>query len=465
MKNHFSASKNKFFGPAPRKYSIPARRLRERVVKRGISELSHIFSGRGAVGMSPKHRVRWGIKVFTFAATCLAYGVTTSSTFAQTIGLYELARFNLNSSSDVANPEYIGSNPYAVAWNGSKLYVAGVNNTGATGTTAIVEVTNAGGVPNGTVSGFATPTYSTAFGQLSTGASSLGYRGLALNGGLLAAAWDNNANSANSYQLFNATTNTLNWNMSTSGISIRGSAVAFDPGYQGDPAQGGGFAFVNAGSGRRQLNDIASGTNIYNSTNGFFINNTAGQSTWRDMAFDPATGDVYMKATNLVTKSVRTGANATYPNSAAPETITLVNQTITTNIGSSLSFMDAVLPSSINAFSNPYAGNLIAYNNVAAPVATTWPTAINFVDTSGAAVTANWTFLSTPPTTASSIFDFSWDSQTQTLAVLDYTNRTVSIFSTAVPEPSSWAMLVMGGSVCGGAALRRRHSRRALVAQ
>lgn len=374
---------------------------------------------------------------------------------AQTVGLYELARFNLDSTATSTNPEFIGSNPIAVAWNGSKMFVAGVNNSGATGTTAIVEVTNAADVTAGALSGIVAPTYSTAFGPLTTGASSLGYRGLALSGGLLAAAWDNNASSPNSYQLFDATSRTLNWNMSVSAINIRGYAVAFDPGYQGDPAQGGGFAFVNAGSGRRQLNAVATGSNVYNSTNGFFMNNSAGQSFWRDMAFDPATGDLYMKATNLVTKTVRTGANASYPNSAAPETVILVNQTTTTNIGSSLGFMSGITPSAVGDFSNPYSGNLLVYNSTAAPLATLWTDAIKFVDTSGAAVTANWSFISPPATSATSIYDFAWDPASQTLAVLDYSNRNVSVFSTAVPEPTTWALLGTVSITAGLAALRR----------
>ena len=374
---------------------------------------------------------------------------------AQTVGLYELARFSLNSTSNAANPEFIGSNPYAVAWNGTQLFVAGVNNSGATANTAIVEVTNASGVTSGTVSGIATPTYSSSFGLLSTGASSLGYRGLALSNGLLAAAWDNNANSASSYQLFDASTKALNWNMSVSGINIRGWAVAFDPGYQGNPAQGGGFAFVNTGSGRRQLNNVADGTNVYNSSNGMLINNSSLQSTWRDMAFDPATGDVYMKATNLVTKTVRNGANLTFTNSAAPESVVLVNQTTTTNIGSTLGFMSGILPSTVGEFTNAYSGDLVVYNSTAAPLATNWPDAIKFVDTSGTAVTANWSFISTPPTSASSIYDFAWDPSTQTLAVLDYTNRNVSVFSTAVPEPTTWALLGTVGITAGLAALRR----------
>lgn len=392
-------------------------------------------------------------------AAALLPSLAASRAEAQ-VGLYELARFSLNSTSNTANAEFIGSNPYALAWNGSQLYVAGVNNSGASGTTAIVEVTNAGSVVSaalaGTGGGLVTPTYSAAFGKLTTGSSSLGYRGLALNGSLLAAAWDNNANSFNSYQLFNASSNTLNWNMSTSNINQRGWVVAFDPGYQGDPSQGGGFAWANTGSGRRQLNNVSTGSNVYNSTNGFFINNSAGQSTWRDMAFDPATGDVYMKATNLVTKTVRTGSNASYPNSAAPETVILVNQTTSTAIGSTLGFMSGIVSSTFGSFTNAYSGNLVAYNSPVAPLATVWTDAIKFVDTSGASVSANWTFLATMPTSASSIYDFSWDPTSKTLAVLDYTNRNVSIFSTAVPEPSTWAMLVIGGGVGGLATLRRR---------
>ena len=63
---------------------------------------------------------------------------------------------------------------------------------------------------------------------------------------------------------------------------------------------------------------------------------------------------------------------------------------------------------------------------------------------------------STP--TGGTIYDFEWDQTSQTLAVVDYTNRNVSIFSTAVPEPST--TLAAGVCTVGLAGLMLRGRRR-----
>ena len=219
----------------------------------------------------------------------------TTATHAQ-IGLYELARFDLSLTANDSNAQFIGSNPIAVGWNGSKLYIAGFNSGTATATTAIIEVTNAASVTNFTASGFLTPTYSSTFAGLSSPASR-GYTGLAMQGGQLAASFDGGSNNQNGIQMFDAATNTQSW------------------------------------------------TNV-----------------------------------------------------------------------------------------------------------------IKFTTTSGSAITPTYTFLANP-LTSTGAYDFEWDSATQTLAVPDYTNRNVSIFSTAVPEPSSMVM-VLASSVGMVAMLLGRARRR-----
>ena len=65
------------------------------------------------------------------------------SSSALGVTFQEIARFDVASSGNIANPEYIGNNPSAVAWNGRQLYIAGFNASGATNPAGIVEITNA----------------------------------------------------------------------------------------------------------------------------------------------------------------------------------------------------------------------------------------------------------------------------------------------------------------------------------
>ena len=161
--------------------------------------------------------------------------VPTATTFGQ-LQLTERTRFNLNAAmlaatgtaaGSPANPNYIGNNPSAVAWNGSRLFVAGINN-GATGTSSqnsgVIEVLNTS--TTGIVASTAVQ-YGTRFGFLAT-PNQRGYSGLAMQGGRLFAAFDTGsvqANALRGYDIATQTTGTL-WSASGRG----GAGVAIDPG-------------------------------------------------------------------------------------------------------------------------------------------------------------------------------------------------------------------------------------------
>jgi len=396
------------------------------------------------------------------------------------IGLYEVARFDLGATSSSTNAAFIGSNPAAVAWNGSRLWVAGYNGSGVTGSTSIVEITNA------TQQGFVNPTYSTPFGTVPSVPTTRGYTGLAISGTLIGASLDLGSNSSAGIQGF-STANQKLWDLSASGTSTsnigntRGYAgPAFDPGYQGNPAQGGGLAWVTQGQGRRFLNDSVSGSSIYTTTanvppgaqQGMIINTSAvapnggSSTTWRDIAFDPATGDLYTRNNNRVTRTNRTGANTVVsPSGTAGQSdvIWLTGTVGSNNIGTNLGYMNAVTSGTFNAFVNNYAGDLLVFNDRASTAAGQSPlSVIKFITTSGSAIAPTWTFLNgSTPANGTAFYDFSWDASTQTLAVMDFANRGVSIFSTAVPEPSTWAMAGFAGIALTGQQLwRRRRTRR-----
>jgi hypothetical protein len=116
--------------------------------------------------------------------------------------------------------------------------------------------------------------------------------------------------------------------------------------------------------------------------------------------------------------------------------------------------MNSVAASALNG----YSGDALVFNDRASTAAgQSWTNVIKFSTTSGSLITPSYTFLSAPAASTAA-YDFEWDSTTQTLAVLDYTNRNVSIFSTAVPEPSTCAVLLASLGIGGITALRRRRA-------
>ncbi len=411
----------------------------------------------------------WANRLRMAGVACII-GLATAATANAQISLFELSRYNLNSTSNAANAEFIGSNPVAVGWNGSSMYVAGLNSSGSAANTSLIQITNA----STSASGLITPTYSGTFGTLSAGASR-GYTGLSLKGNSLAASWDNGSNSPNGIQMFNAATNTRTWNLTNNGTSTtsnigttRGmSGPDFDPGYvvSGTSQGGSGLGWVTQGQGRRFLNNQTSGTAIYTPTannptgaqQGMIINIPGGSTTWRDFAFDPNSGNLYARVNNQVSRTNRTGANSDASPSNPLLTGTsdvIVALTTANNVGTNLGYLDSVAAGTVNT----YTGDILVYNDRASNAAgQAWTSAILFATTSGSAVPATWDFIGgSAPGTGNALYDFQWDSASQTLAVVDYTNRTASIFS--VPEPSTTA--IAGMCTVGLASLILRGRRR-----
>lgn len=337
----------------------------------------------------------------------------------------EVARFNTASAG-------IGGALSGVAWNGSRLFIAGYNSSGSASTVGIVEVTNA------TSTGIVSPTFGTIFGTFDSTPSQRGYSGLDLLGTTLAAAYDGGSAVANGIQNINIDTSNQLW-----GISARGSSgVGFDPGF-GAEHQGAGTAWTTIGSGRRMLQNNLTGATIYSTSDGMIINSGAG-TNWRDIDFDPLTGDIYSRRSNGIFRGIRSGANTL----SSTEVLKPTNAATDTINGQNLAYMNVGL-----------GPDAIIYNDrTSAASGQQFLSIIKAMDKFGNALTTQFDFLSSlVPTNGSGYYSFDFDAEGKTLAIADFTNRTVHVFA-VVPEPSTVALGVISASMLGGLAWRRRKS-------
>jgi hypothetical protein len=295
--------------------------------------------------------------------------------------------------SQTAQPglSQIGSNPTGVAWNGTDFWICGLNSSGAVGPAAIVPVTNA----------LTAPSIGVAFATL-TPPNQRGYSGLDISGNTLVAAYDAGTSDPNGIQGFDLTGNRL-WGKAGRG----GSGVGIDPGFNGNPT-GSGTGWTTFGSGRRALQDNLTGADIYTTANGMVILTSQG-SFWRDMDFDDATGDIWLREGNNVIYGQRTGDNA-----------------VTMSVVVDVTDADSVIGQNI-AFCRTPNGNFAIYND--RPNAASGQDFFNVVKLirpDGSALTA--TFGGFTPALGAGLYDFSFDPASQTLAILDFSNRSVTIF-------------------------------------
>ena len=310
---------------------------------------------------------------------------------------------DLTPTATAGNPEYIGSNPVAVAWNGTDLWVAGYNNDNPNNppqNCGIVQIT-------GALSG--SPTFGAAFGVVST-PGFRGYSGLDIEGQQLAAAYDPGTSSAQGIAAYDLSGN-QQWTKAARG----GSGVGFDPGIPGGTAAGRGVAWTTFGSGRRSLQDAAIGADIWTSANGMIISTPEG-TFWRDMDFDPATGDVWTREGNNLIRSVRNGDNSVAQNivvyDANPEADFVAQQNV--------------------AYVDTPAGDIVIFND--RPTVTPpqdFFQVVRAVRPDGTPQALD--FGSFSPNTGNGAYDFSWDAGTQTLAIVDFQNREAHVFSVTVP--------------------------------
>ena len=330
----------------------------------------------------------------------------------------------------------IGSNPSAVAWNGSTAFVGGFNGSGASASTGIVRIDNV----------LTTPATSSVFGSLTTN-NNRGITQMAVRGGTLAVAWDNGAGSGDSIRTFNTSNNTLNWRIGTSAADAtrRGDAIAFDPGFNaGDTTPD--VAYLGIGSGRRHRLSDAAGTYTDGQNGGAIINFSPISTNWRSMAFDPTTGDLYTRETNRIGKAIRTADNG-FQGSA---TTAIGGLTSANTVGQSISFVN----------STEFGKFLIVNDRSSVAGGQSFTSVIKAFTTTGTQQTVTFTNGFVTPATGNGYYDFSFDAATQSLAILDFANRDLYVFNVTAavtaPEPGSFALMLIGGGAGIAALVRRR---------
>ncbi|MDA0373162.1 MAG: hypothetical protein O2865_05225 [Planctomycetota bacterium] len=330
----------------------------------------------------------------------------------------EITVIDLASTANPANAEFLGTNPSAVAWNGSQLFVSGQNNSAGASAQALpvslVEILNPFSP---------TPTFGPVFGTIqNTPPVGRGYLGLDIEGTTLVASFDDGNQHPQGIAAYDLNA-AQRWVK-----TARGSCgVAMDPGFgTGPAAPGSGVGFAQFGSGRRLLQDTQSGADIYNTTNGMIINTPEG-TTWRDMDFDDATGDIWLREGNNVIHGVRSGGNTT---------------AFMTVVFDQNPDADFIIQQNV-AFCRTAAGSFVMWND-----RSTSSTNQGFFQTvmvmspNGQMLTSDWSGFS--PNPGSAAYDFSFHSQSNTLALLDSFNRKVHIFAVSLVPYSQY------GSGCVG---------------
>jgi MYXO-CTERM domain-containing protein len=367
----------------------------------------------------------------------LAVAGATGAALGQ-VKLQLLANIDVSGAVAVGSPDRIGTNVAAVAWNGARLFIAGLNGSGAVLDTGIMEVQNP----------LSSPALGTRFATRSTN-SSRGHTSLSIRGDELYAAWDNGAAALGGM----ARWDTNNTAAAVWQANIRGGGTDFDPGFAGSSPSAGNIGMALLGSGRRQLLDAGTGAAIYTgggATAGFIFNNSpigasvSPGSNHRDIAFNPANGDTFVRVANSIVRQTRTGDNSAINNTG---------QVIFENYGSGGQPTAANVNMQNIAFgyvNTDALGAMLFFNdrpatNTSGSITST----VKAVQLDGTPVSLDFGSFNITSTTGA--FDFSWDQATNTLAISDFSNSRVYIFS-VVPTPGAAALLGLGGL----AALRRR---------
>jgi len=307
----------------------------------------------------------------------------------------------------------IGPGLGAVAWNGTDLVVAGFNSGSTLQTVAMARCSNA----------LTAPQWNAPFGAQAGTITQRGFVNLAFaaNGQQLAVGYDNGAAPVASAALQLWSAGTMLWAKPGRGSS----GVGFDPGFAG---QGSGVAWARFGTSGRALQVTSSGADVWTFVDGMPLN-VVGQGTFfRDLDFDPLTGDVYLRASNNVFVGVRTGGNACTP-------VVLVDT----------AEADTVPAQNIAVVRAASGAALLWNDRTSVAAGQAWATSIRASRLDGTPQAIDWgTFA---PATGTGAYDFSFHPGSNTLAIADLANRKVHLFAVTVPPFYGYGSGCTGPSV------------------
>lgn len=296
----------------------------------------------------------------------------------------------------------IGNNPSAIAWNGNDLWVAGFNGSVNPASVAINKLSNALSP---------TATWGTPFGVQPTCPVNRGYSNLAVDpvAGRVFASYDPGTTDPLGLACYDLNGNLL-WSKSLRG----GAGAEFDPGFPtGNPALGAGGAWCAFQRPGRGLQDAATGADIWNELTGMLVQVNNQGDYIRDIDFDPATGDIYVRSSNNVFVGRRTGDNttATAVLIDVPDA-NFVNQQNIAVLHSPTRTMLIYNDRALAATNQPYELVILAARIDGTPEPIEWN---GFVATPGAGA-----------------YDFSYDAGTNTLVISDYIRRKADVFQVAI---------------------------------
>ena len=344
--------------------------------------------------------------------------------------------YNIATLDTGGNGLAIGGKPGSVAFNGTDVYI------GTLFTEAyVVRI----GSP------FGSPSLVGTFGAGPAAGTTNGFVSLDVYGNVVAAATNNGGGDPDYAQAFDLEGNPYFMTDSAAlayppGAADRIDGIAVDPGWIAGGGAGSGVMLTGYGYGKRNLYDpfdVTAGLPaLIDDTAGLYDPPTA--TGFRDVSFDQATGDIYLRTLNGVARGKRVGAH----NFARLDGTTAGVEAIAYNPDGFNSAINVAFVPDFNgdgvnfvimnhrSSADTFADQVLIYD---ADTAMT-PLAANFFNDDGSPFMA--------ADSESGIYDFSYDAGTGVLAVSDWSNDKVYFF---VPEPATLVLALLGLSV-----LRRR---------
>lgn len=336
-----------------------------------------------------------------------------STSIALTLGFIPCAwgqvELNLTKTIDLTavtanplSPSYIGTNPSAVAFVAGDIYVAGFNNS--PGASFV-------GIARKLKTPLAGKDWSAAFGLKAVPASR-GYTGLEIEATFfkttLYAAFDIGATDPDGIAAFDGPTGTKLWNKAARGSS----GDALDPGYPGGtPTLGKGLGWTTLLASGRALQNTAGGADIWTTATGMPIVSPDGNH-FRDIDFDPATGDIWLREGNNVVHGVRSGDNSL-------NTVLLAHDSVPD--------ADFVLGQNL-AFCATKLGSFVIFNDRSSTSSTqAFDSVLRAIRPDGSSLPIDFNGFTAP--LGNGYYDFAFDPKTQSLIVLDFANRKLYQFA------------------------------------